>query len=41
MGLYFLMFVGMSVISILGILLLFLLKSEGAKKTAFYFLVVW
>ena len=41
MGLYFLMFVGMSVISLLGILLLFLLKSEGAKKTAFYFLVVW
>ena len=41
LGLYFLMFVAMSVISILGILLLFLLKSEQGKKAVFYFLVFW
>lgn len=35
-----LVFIGMSVISVLGILLMFLLKNESHKKTVFYFMAI-
>lgn len=35
-----LVFIGLSVISVLGILLMFLLKNETHKKTAFYLMTV-
>ena len=41
LGILFLMFVSMSVISVLGILLMFLLKEGGMKKGIFYFMAVW
>ncbi len=41
LGLYLILFMGLSVISILGILILFLTKNEGRKKGIFYFLAVW
>ena len=37
-GLIMILFVGMSVISILGLILLLLMKSETAKRRLFYFL---
>lgn len=41
LGLYLILFMGLSVISILGILLLFLTKNETRKKGIFYFLALW
>lgn len=40
-GLIMILFVGMSVISILGLILLLLMKSETAKRRLFYFLCAW
>ena len=41
LGLFFITFIVASVISILGILLLFLTKDAKKKKGIFYFLAVW
>lgn len=41
LGLLMIMFVAMSVISITGLLLLFLVKSMSVKKGLYYFLTVW
>ena len=41
LGSLLLMFIGMSVISILGILFMFLAKDFTKKKMIFYFLVIW
>lgn len=41
LGLILLFFIGMSVVSGLGILFLFLMKDQKKRKPVFYFLVVW
>ncbi len=41
LGLLLLLFIGMSVVSGLGILFLFLIKDHKKRKPVFYFLVVW
>ncbi len=41
LGILMILFVGMSVISILGLLLMYLLKGEKAKAAAFYIMAVW
>ena len=41
LGWYMIMFVAMSTISILGLLLLFLVKSPGVKRVLFYAMAVW
>lgn len=41
LGLLMILFVGMSVISIVGLLLMYLLKGERAKAFAFYVMAVW
>ena len=40
LGWYMIMFVAMSTISILGLLLLFLVKSPGVKRVLFYAMAV-
>lgn len=40
-GMIMLLFVGMSVVSILGVLLLFLAKSAKVKRAVFYGMSVW
>ncbi|MBM6855199.1 hypothetical protein H6B11_13755 [Mediterraneibacter glycyrrhizinilyticus] len=41
LGLLLIAFVGVSVISIIGLALLYLLKKERAKAGVFYFLSIW
>ena len=41
LGLLVISFVGISVISIIGLALLYLLKNERAKAGVFYFLSIW
>lgn len=41
LGILMILFVGMSVISILGLLLMYLLKGERAKAVVFYIMAVW
>lgn len=41
LDLLIIVFIGMSVVSVLAVLLLFILKSEKLQKGAFYFLAIW
>lgn len=41
LGLLLVLFMGMSMISVIGLLLLFLLKGEKKQKIVFYFMAVW
>ena len=41
LGLLMIMFVAMSVISIGGVILLFLLRNEKVKKGIYYFMTAW
>ncbi len=41
LGLYMILFVAMSTISILGLLLLFLVKSPGVKRILFCIMAIW
>ena len=41
LGILMMLFIGMSVISILAITMMYLLKNEKAKKGMFYFTAVW
>lgn len=41
LGILLIMFIGMSVISILGLLLMYLIKNERAKTAVFYCMSVW
>ncbi|WP_072524205.1 hypothetical protein [Clostridium sp. Marseille-P3244] len=41
LGILSILFVGMSVISIIGLLAMYLLKGERAKAVAFYIMSVW
>ena len=41
LGILLIAFIGMSVISILGLLLMYLLKNERAKAVIFYIMSVW
>ena len=41
LGVLMILFVGMSVVSILGLLLMYLLKGARAKAAAFYVMAVW
>ena len=40
LGLLLILFMGMSIISVVGLLLLFLLKGERAQKIVFYFMAL-
>lgn len=41
LGILLYVYLGMGLISILGIVSLYLIKNQKAKKTLFYFLVAW
>ena len=41
LGLLLILFMAMSIISVVGLLLLFLLKGETAQKVVFYFMALW
>ena len=41
LGMILILFMAMSIISVVGLVLLFLLKGEKAQKTVFYFMAVW
>lgn len=41
LGLLLILFMAMSIISVIGLLLLFLLKGEKAQKAVFYCMAVW
>lgn len=41
LGVYFILFIVITVISLLGIVFLFLAKNESVKSKLFYFLAVW
>ena len=41
LGILLILFIVMSLISILGLILMYSVKSEGAKKGTFYAMAVW
>ncbi|MGN0136667.1 hypothetical protein [Anaerotignum sp.] len=41
LGLLLVLFMGMSIISILGLALLFLIKGKKGQKAVFYFMAIW
>ena len=41
LGIYMILFVGMSVITVVGLSLLYLMKSHGARQVIFYIMAVW
>ena len=41
LGLLLVLFMVMSIISVMGLVLLFLLKGEKGQKAVFYFMAVW
>ena len=41
LGIYLIRFVGMSVITVVGLSLLYLMKSHGARQVIFYIMAVW
>ena len=41
LGILLIAFIGMSVISLLGLIFMYLLKNERAKAAAFYCMAIW